>query len=443
MNNDTVPPQIPQNINEFATPPPKESNRRPLLLVVLIILLVTGGITAGYFLWKSQDKTKPQSSQAPTIEQPVDITSLPMAHAVFGFNALKTLSQDDKDKNIFISPASISLALSMLYNGAEGNTKTDMQKTLQFQNIDINTVNKESSALINSLKNPDPKVELSIANSAWIKKGLSPKQTFLDTLKADYNAEASELNFSSPDSSDTINDWVDTNTKGKINSIVPKPLPSNAVLYLINAVYFKGSWTTTFNKDLTEDKDFTDANGKREKTPLMYRNDTMPYFENDDFQSVSLPYGENKRLAMDIFLPKKDLSSFVQSLNGTTWSEWTTKYQEKEGTLLLPKFKMEYDKSLNKLLTDLGMGTAFGNSADFTGIGDNLFISEVKHKTYIDVNEEGTEAAAVTSVGASITSAGGPQEDKRFYMEVNKPFFFVIRDTQTTEPLFMGTIQNP
>ncbi len=213
------------------------------------------------------------------------------------------------------------------------------------------------------------------------------------------------------------------------------------MMYLINAVYFKGDWTREFDKNLTEDKDFTVGDDSSKKHPLMRQKDDMPYLENDDFQSVSLSYGENERLGMYVFLPK-NLNNFVQSLDVNSWNEWMDQYKETKGTILLPRFKVEYEKGLVPALNQLGMGIAFSNFADFTGIDDNLAISEVKHKTYVDVNEEGTEAAAVTSVEMMRTTAELPAEET-FYMEVNRPFFFAIRDNQTQAILFMGTIQNP
>ncbi len=211
-------------------------------------------------------------------------------------------------------------------------------------------------------------------------------------------------------------------------------------MYLINAIYFKGTWTSEFSTSMTQERDFTLSSGVAKKHPLMQQRGDFSYLETVDFQSISMPYGKSKRIVMDVFLPK-NLDSFVQNLTATTWNSWINKYQTTEGTILLPKFKMEYEKSLIPLLTQLGMGVAF-SGADFSGIGEGLVISEVKHKTYIDVNEEGTEAAAVTSIGVGLTSAGVNTE-KTFYMEVNRPFFVSIRDTQTQEIIFMGVIKNP
>ena len=423
--------------------------RRFVSIFIVGIFVILLGI-GGYLVFNR--KTPPAPSNSPTPQsypQPTASTnpkvdpqnpkSVPKAHNAFGFNMIRQLKQEDGNKNIFISPSSISIALSMVFNGAGGETKNAIQKTLELSNLDITTVNKENLNLINISKNPDPKVELSIANSVWAKQGMLFKQDFLDLVKNYYQAKTETLDFASPAAVNTINAWVSQNTKGKIPTIV-KSIPNDIVMFLINAVYFKGSWTKEFDKKLTEDRNFTPSSGISKKYPLMKQDDKLPYLETDNFQSVSLTYGENKRLSMHVFLPK-NLDSFISSLNLDNWNKWMPKYYETKGTILLPRFKMEYEKELKNLLTKLGMGTAFQDNADFRGIGDGLKISAVKHKTYVDVNEEGTEAAAVTSINVGITSIG--IGEKPFYMEVNKPFFFVIRDNQTEEILFMGIIQNP
>ncbi|MFH0886695.1 MAG: serpin family protein, partial [bacterium] len=228
---------------------------------------------------------------------------------------------------------------------------------------------------------------------------------------------------------------------GKIPTIIEN-IPTKVVMYLINAVYFKGMWTTQFDKKLTENREFTFDDGRAKMHPLMKIRDHMPYLESDEFQSVRLSYGDNERLAMYVFLPK-NLESFVKALNIREWDQWMSQYHSIEGTILLPKFKMSYGKELKDILSQMGMGIAFSDFADFSNIPkDNLAlcISAVEHKTFIEVNEEGTEAAAITSVGVGITSVS---PITTFYMEVNRPFFYVIRDCQTGEILFMGIVQEP
>ena len=367
--------------------------------------------------------------------------TLSQAHNAFGFKLLKAVEQTEGGKNVFLSPASVAMALSMVYNGARGQTKAAMVKALELQGMDIAQVNQQSLELLKLLKNPDPKVQLAVANSVWARQGVKFRPEFLKAVIEFYQAQAETLDFRSPGAAATINAWVNEKTRGKIPTIVEPPIPRDMVLYLINAVYFKGAWTTAFDKKLTEQRTFTPAGGAPGKRPLMKQHGWLPYLETEDFQSVSLPYGSSRRLSMYVFLPKKDLKSFLAKLDGGSWEQWMRKYASTEGTLLLPRFKMKYEKQLRDALTQLGMGVAFQDSADLGGIGPNLAISEVKHKTYVDVNEEGTEAAAVTSVGVRATAV--PVKPVTFYMEVNRPFFFAIRDNQSGEVLFLGVVQNP
>jgi serpin B len=423
-------------------------------IIALIVAIVIVGV-GDYFIFNwpvSSPKPVPDPTEdsdlITTSDQKQSVQSqspenISQAHNIFGFNSIKILTKEEGNKNVFISPFSIALDLSMVYNGANGDTKSAMQKTLQFQNLDITTVNQESLGLMDLLRNPDSGVELLVANSIWVREGKDLKNDFLNTVADYFNAKISTLDFSNPKAVDTINTWVSKNTNNKIPNIISSPIDRGVVMYLINAVYFKGIWTDgfKFDKGRTNDKDFTTADGSIIKRPLMWQHNDFQYFESEDFQSVSLPYGKNKRLSMYVFLPK-NLDNFVQTLDENKWNNWMEQYNKTDGIILLPKFKIEYEKGLIPLLTQLGMGSAFQGNADFTGIGDNLYISEVKHKTYIDVNEEGTEAAAVTNLG--MVGATAPSPDKKtFYMEVNRPFFFVIRDNQTQEILFMGTIQNP
>lgn len=392
-----------------------------------------------------EDVPLPTTTTVPTssttqVPQPKEVMQLSFAHTLFGFNILKQLQTEDKNKNIFLSPASIALALSMTYNGASGETKTAMARTLQIEEMSIDEVNKASANLIALLKSPDQKVQILVANSIWGRQGEEFNPEFLATNEKFYRAKIASLDFNLPTAADTINGWVNENTRGKIPTIIQPPIPPEMVMYLINAIYFKGTWTVEFDKKLTNNKEFTSANGTKGMRPMMQQaRKDFNYLETDDFQTVELPYGQSKRLGMYIFLPKSDLTAFSTKLTGENWNIWMNNFQEKEGILVMPKFKIEYGKKLNSTLKKLGMEVAFiGGKADFTKIAPDLFISEVIHKSYIEVNEEGTEAAAVTEVGIAKTAM---PKDERFYMEVNKPFFFAIRDKQTGEVLFMGTVQ--
>jgi serpin B len=406
---------------------------KKFLLVLPVILLVVAGCSISGI----SQQIGPQTLVA---QNPKDLSQ---AHNAFGFNMVKLLANQDSGKNIFISPTSLSLALSMVYNGASGETKNVMMKSLQLQNLSINMVNQQSRSLIASLQNSDPDIQLSIANSVWTKQEISFQTDFLQTVKDYFNAQIQSIDFNNPNSVNTINSWVNTNTNGKIPTIISS-IPPDMIMYLINAVYFKGTWTKAFDKNLTKEKQFTPTASSPETIPLMKQTGNFLYLETKDFQSVSLPYGKNQGLSMYVFLPK-NLPDFISSLKMDDWNSWMGKYEDTQGTILLPRFKVEYGKELKDVLIQLGMGSAFGNSADFSLMSPEkgIKISQVRHKTYIDVNEEGTEAAAVTAVVAMDTFGLDSSPSKSFYMEVNKPFFIAIRDNKTQELLFMGAIQRP
>jgi len=386
----------------------------------------------------SENLIPPESNPQPSI---TNAQGIAQSHNKFGVSLLKTLFTKDSSSNIVISPSSIALALSMVKNGADGTTKTAMDKVLQIEGINIDTVNKGNYELMAGLKNPDPKVVLEIANSIWARKGMQAKMEFLQTNEDFYGAVVDYLDFNLPTAPAVINAWVSENTNGKIPAIVPSKIPADVVMYLINAIYFNGTWTYEFDKTLTSDKEFTTGAGTKITHPMMsQKRDDFMYLENDELQAIALPYGENKRLRMLVFLPKGTISDFVSGITPEKWNTWLASFSAKEGTILMPKYKIEYEKSLVDSLSSLGMSIAFSSEADFTKIADGLFISDVLHKTYIDVNEEGTEAAAVTSVVVGITSEA---PSSTFYMEVNKPFLFAIQDETTREILFFGIIQEP
>lgn len=372
-------------------------------------------------------------------ENPKDISS---AHNAFGFNLFKLINKEAKNGNFFISPSSIALALSMVYGGAQGQTQLEMQKALQFQNLSLAEINQKSLELINTLEKTDSKLEVSIADSVWINRGIVVKPDFLNVVKNYYKAEISNLDFLDPYSVGVINDWVNTNTRGKIPTIINK-IPPGVMMYLINAIYFKGDWEYPFEKSNTKDKDFTSFDGVTKKYPLMEQYDDFNYFENKDLQSIILPYKGNSGLSMYVFLPK-DINKFIADFNAVNWGKWISKYDLRPGTIILPKFKMEYETELKDVLVQLGISSAFTDSADFSGISNTeLAISRVIHKTYIDVYEEGTEAAAVTAVEMMATglSMNPPKPPKPFYMEVNHPFVYAIVDNKTKEMLFVGVVK--
>ncbi|ACC80228.1 serpin family protein [Nostoc punctiforme] len=362
----------------------------------------------------------------------------------FGFKLFSEVLKDDKgENNIFISPSSIAIALAMTYNGASGSTQQAMAKTLELQGINLPEINSSYAAVLKQLlENPDAKVQLSIANSLWANQDVSFAPDFLKRTQDFYQAKVSNLNFKDAAASNIINNWVKENTKGKITKIVESIEPYQ-VLFLINAIYFKGNWSNEFDKSQTAQYPFYVTSSRRKQHPMMSQEGDYRYYESKEFQAVSLPYGKDGKISFYIFLPKQssNLKAFYQNLNVENWEKWMTQFNKQKGFIRLPRFKTDYEVTLNDALKNLGMEEAFSNKANFSGMGKNFAISQVKHKTFLEVNEEGTEAAAATSVGIVATSLR--DEPEPFRMIVDRPFFCAIRDNQTGNVLFMGSIIDP
>lgn len=368
------------------------------------------------------------------------------ANVRFGLDLYKRLSEGKQYENIFICPASVYMALSMVYNGADGDTQRDMVEALRLNEMTLEDMNKANSLLKTVLQNPDPKVELAIANSIWAREGVDFKEDFMERNKEFYQAEVETLDFDNPDASKTINDWVSKNTKGKIPEIVDSEIDPLTVMFLINAIYFKGAWSDEFDAKLTRTITFRKSDGTEKSVPVMFRGGNYSYYQGENFQAVRLPYGEG-RVGMYVFLPNEGLglTDFYADLDEHDWSEWLESFGNREGMVGLPKFKMEYDVELSKALSDMGMAVAFDPyDADFSLMyermpGRNVFIKSVKHKTVIEVNEKGTEASGATSVEMGVTSA--PVDT--FEMVMDRPFFFAIQDNETGAVLFMGAVNDP
>lgn len=365
----------------------------------------------------------------------------------FAFKLYEQIVKQSAGKNTFISPASVMLCLAMTYNGADGKTREAMAKALELEGMSVDEVNRAFAELKTALDSTDPKIKLNIANSLWARNGFVLKPAFVQRNKDSFNAEIRSLDFADPAAPGTINAWVSKNTEGKIEKIVDR-ISDNTVLFLINAIYFKGKWQFEFKKELTKPDVFKLPGGEQKKLPMMSQSGSYLYYQGKDFQSVVLPYGQGS-VSMYVFLPNENigLDQFERTLTTENWDTWMRSFRMTPGDLMLPRFKVEWESSLNETLKALGMTEAFDpNRANFSQIaevnsGNKLYISDVKHKTWGEVNEEGTEAAAVTSVAVGVTSVQVPPP--RFSMKVDRPFFFAIRDNRTGVLLFMGSISNP
>jgi len=339
----------------------------------------------------------------------------------------------------------VALALSMVYNGARGETERAIARTLELGEIDLDGLNQANAALIESLRVLDPQVALAIANSLWAAQGIAFDQDFLRRNQEFYGAEIATLDFKDASAAAAINQWVERNTGGKIEKIVDRIGPA-AIMFLINAIYFKGNWAKQFDPKRTRDMPFRLLDGRQKQHPLMAQTGKFDYYAGQGFQAASLPYGAG-RASMYVFLPEQrsSLRAFRRELGHKSWDAWIRHFRQAEGTIVLPRFKLAYEVTLNDALKALGMGIAFdGRRADFSAmVADrkpNANIDEVKHKTFVEVNEEGTEAAAVTSIGMMRTSM---MPQRSFSMVVDRPFFCAIRDNQTGALLFLGSIVDP
>jgi serine protease inhibitor len=357
----------------------------------------------------------------------------------FGFELFFQVIAQSDGGNVFISPLSVSLALGMTANGARNDTETAMHTTLGYSGLSTAAINEGYRGLIDYLVNLDPKVTMEIANSIWYRQGFEVLQEFIDINQTFFDAVVRALDFSDPAAADTMNAWVADKTHHKIEEIIDPPISGDTVMFLINAIYFKGTWTYQFDPKDTADDTFHAPGGDR-AVKMMHLHGDLSYQQTADFQAVDLPYG-HELFSMTVFLPAggQSVDDLAAKLTSANWAAWMGGFATEEVDLSMPRFELEYELVLNDVLIALGMGAAFAGTADFTGINPagGLFISMVKHKAYVKVNEEGTEAAAVTSVemskGSSISIT----------MRIDQPFLFVIHDKHSKAMLFMGKIVDP
>ena len=356
----------------------------------------------------------------------------------FAFGLFQDIVSNDGSDIVFLSPLSASLALSMTANGASETTRQEMLSVLGFD-CSIKEVNEYNRSVMDLFTSEPDGVELNAANSIWVSDAFPLKGRFCRTVRKNYDAMVTNLDFSDPASPSVINRWCADNTAGRIDKMIEAIDPATQ-LYLLNALYFKGLWTTPFDTALTREDIFHgDSNDSQVK--FMYNKAYFPYYIGPEGSMVELPYGDDRNFVMDVIIPPDGLSAdeFVIGLDSESLSRLSSGLQTDEIRLMLPSFKAEYDVSLNAALQRLGMKEAFTSSADFSDMSkEPLMISEVRQKTFIEVNEEGSEAAAITSVSMMRASLG--PEPVRF--AVDRPFVFLIRERTSGTVLFMGLVRN-
>ena len=360
-----------------------------------------------------------------------------------------------QDGNIFFSPYSISTALAMTYAGARGRTATQMADVLCFPvgtkpaGPDPQQFAAAFGELVKDLntRGEGGAYELSVANALWGQKGDGFLTKFLELVEEHYGGRLNEVDFvgATETARQTINAWVEKKTNDKIKNLIAKGvLDSMTRLVLTNAIYFKGNWARQFKEDRTKDAPFTLSDGQKVDAAMMNQTAKFGYMETDTLQGLELPYVDND-LSMIVLLPKEldGLSELEKSLTLENLSEWQSKLRKIEVVVSIPKFKLTSQFSLASVLKAMGMRNAFSRSANFSGMNGkrNLAISAVIHRAYVDVNEEGTEAAAATAVAMRLTSMGPDSRPPVF--RADHPFLFLIRDNQSGGILFIGRVMNP
>ncbi|KPK65452.1 MAG: hypothetical protein AMS21_04615 [Gemmatimonas sp. SG8_38_2] len=393
----------------------------------------------------SQDPSGPQEITSLPRELTASEALLVEADNSFGLKLFREILGGDNGDNVFIAPLSVSMALGMAYNGADGATKDAIQGALELQGLELSQVNESYRDLIELLRGLDPAVEFRIANSIWYDEALEFRQDFLSVNREYFDAEVTGLDFSDPGSASTINDWVAEETSGRIEEIVDSPMSPELVMFLINAIYFKGDWANPFDEELTREGAFFLADGSEKQVEMMsyaQQDTVLAYSDQDEgVQVLDMKYG-GKAYSMTIVLPQQpgDIEALVADLDSEKWERWLAGLQETHARVSMPKFTLEYELELNEALEALGMGVAFDPfAADFTKIysgPQRVYLSKVKHKTFLDVNEEGTEAAAATSVEIGVTSMPP-------MIVVDRPFLFAIREKFSGAILFLGVMVDP
>ncbi len=376
-------------------------------------------------------------------ELTVDEKSVVVSNNNFAFELFKEINNQDDSENIFISPLSIGMALAMTYNGAIGETKQEMGTVLGFENVNDSSLNVAYKGVYDVLMNSDEKVEISLANSIWYTDMWTVDQSFSNIIQTYYNGEISPIDLSNPtEAKDIINEWVENKTKDKIKDLLKQIQPED-VMFLVNAIYYKSDWTYKFNKEETIESNFYKEDSSTVKCQMMRVNEIdIKNRYTEGYFLIELPYG-NKQYGMVIILPNGDkkVNDIIGEITIDEINSLLEDTSKSVITVHLPKFKVEYESKLNDILIEMGINIAFDPyQAEFPelfeNVKDGIWISRVRHKAFIEVNEEGTEAAAATVVVMAFNAIN----DEIWF---NKPFIYLIRENTTGTILFMGKLMDP
>ncbi len=364
------------------------------------------------------------------------------AQRSFGFRLLALLADQFPSRNIFFSPVDLGSALALLYNGSAGSTRKAIADTLGFQDKAPERLNQFFAAYKDLMKSPAGEVDLAKATALWVQVGSTLNNEFVRLGGEWFDIEISQVDFSDPRTRIAINTWVASKTRGLIKSIAGSFDPES-ILLLTSALYFKGLWALPFDPKRTRERRFTTHDGTQKQIPMMIKTSEFHYLEKRGFQAARLDY-KGGQFSLYIFLPdeRSDLQRFQAKLSAANWERWMSQFKLHPGTVMLPRFRVKFDASLRRALEALGLGVLFDPaSANLEGIisnGTSPFLSGVQHQAVVDLNEEGTEAAAATELLMAVSYT--PKPPKVFLMQVDRPFFFAIQDNTAGIPLFLGSV---
>ena len=410
---------------------------------VLLSLILSAALALVSCRDSGEDGSVPPAKHIDLDTRSVQKVAADNAFAFDFFRETLATAPADKKPNAFVSPLSLTMALGMVYNGTSPDAAAEMAAALGVADFTPEEINAHYQTLVRALLAADSRTNLAIANSIWAREGFDVKPTFYDLNREYYDAEVQGRNFDLPATVDEINKWCADNTNDRIPTILDGAIPADAVMYLINAVYFKGQWQFEFDKKMTRDFAFRLADGSTENVKMMSQEADLPYYWDETLQCVDLPYG-NGAFSMMLVMPSDgngSLDDLVAGLDADTYNRAVDGLQERGILLKMPRWKQECDFSLNDAIANLGMERIF-QEGNLGGITDDprLAVSDIKQKTFVEVNEEGAEAAAVTSVGFILTSVG-PSRPTSFFAD--RPFLYLIRERSTGAILFMGRMDDP
>ena len=397
-------------------------------------------LLAAIVIFPACENNDPVPDEPNTIELTKKSAEIIEADQLFGFELFKEVMSLSQEENIMISPLSVSYALGMTLNGAAGTTLDAFREVLHFTELTDQEVNESYKDLMNQLIHLDDRVKFAIANSIWYKEGYPVLNEFIQTNQDYFDAAVEELDFSDPASVDIINGWIEEKTNDKIKDMLDF-IPPDAVMYLVNAIYFNAKWKYQFDPEDTYTGTFNLEEGGTWETDFMKIKGAFNYTVNDLFTAVELPYGDSS-FSMVVMLPSGDLTpaDLVEEMDMARWEAWFGTPSVQNVMIELPKFTYGWKDLLNEPLINLGLGIAFSGGADFSRIttGAGLYISRVIHQTFIDVMEEGTEAAAATIV--ELREISIPEEP---LFRADRPFLYLIKENSTGAILFMGKVGKP